>query len=90
MLTLRHIGLDDYNVRDDQSVRRIGHVAEHSPPLWLWHITVGIPGAPFGDAPTLDEAKGWFGKAWQEFKQRHGPEKPAKALAMDWANRVER
>ncbi len=93
MLTVRLIGLDDYVVREDgQRIGRIRLASERAPPIWLWHITVTIPDrASFGDAATLDEAKGRFKVAWENFKQKHGPEKIAKAYAeMNWADGAER
>ncbi len=89
MLTLRLIAPNDYTVHEDgQRIGRIRLVREHTPAKWLWHITVTIPGATFGDAATLDEAKARFKVGWQAFKDRHGPEKLAKAYeAMNWANR---
>ena len=89
MLTVRLIGLDDYSVREDgRTVGRIRLAQERAPAIWLWTITVAIAGPPFGDASTLDEAKGRFKVAWEAFKSKHGPEKLAKAYAeMNWANR---
>ncbi len=89
MLTVRLIGLDDCVVREDgRHIGRIRFASERAPPIWLWHITVTIPDrASFGDAATLDEAKGRFKVAWETFKQKHGSEKLAKAFAeMNWAD----
>ncbi|MGY3034304.1 hypothetical protein ACVIIV_003474 [Bradyrhizobium sp. USDA 4354] len=90
MLTVRLIGLDDYSVREDgRPIGRIRLATEHSPATWLWHITVPISyRASFGDAPSLDEAKGRFKVAWKAFKQKHGAEALAKAFEeMGNANR---
>ena len=64
---------------------------ERSPPIWLWHVTVTIPGPPFGDAKTIDEAKARFKEAWLAFKHKVGAEALAKSYAeMNHANRPER
>ncbi len=91
MLTLRVIGANDYTVHEDgQRVGRIRYASERSPGCWLWHVTVLIPGLPYGSAPTLDAAKAAFKSAWFEFKGKHGPEKLAKALAeMNNADRAQ-
>ncbi|QOG17539.1 hypothetical protein [Bradyrhizobium sp. SEMIA] len=96
MLTVRLIAPDDYAIRDDgHSVGRIRLATERSPAIWVWHITVTIPDrAQFGDAATLDEAKGRFRVAWEAFKAKHGAEALAKAYAemghADWAGRYRR
>ncbi len=92
MLTLRLIDLDDYTVHEDgPRIGRIRYASERAPPCWLWTITVLIPGADFGDAATLDEAKSRFRVAWETFKDSHGAEKLAKAYAeMNWADRYRR
>ena len=89
MLTLRLIDRKDYTVHEDgQPIGRIRLARERSPSIWLWHIGVDIPGPPYGDAKTLDEAKAKFKTAWIAFKNRHGPEKLAKVYAeMNYAKR---
>ncbi|WP_247386294.1 MULTISPECIES: hypothetical protein [unclassified Bradyrhizobium] len=47
-----------------------------------------LPGPPFGEAGSLDEAKGRFMVAWQNFKAKHTAEEVAKAFAE--MNRVNR
>ncbi|MCK1707911.1 MULTISPECIES: hypothetical protein [unclassified Bradyrhizobium] len=91
-LTLRKIGPDDYTVHEDrQLVGRIVYATERSPGLWLWTCVVTLPGPPFGDAGSLDEAKGRFKVAWENFKAKHTAEALAKACAeMDQANRPDR
>ncbi|WP_245286197.1 hypothetical protein [Bradyrhizobium sp. WSM1417] len=86
-LTLRMIGLDDYTVLEDrQLVGRIRYASERSPGLWLWTCIVTLPGPPFGEAGTLDEAKGRFKVA--NFKAKHQPAEVAKAFEeMNHANR---
>lgn len=86
MLTIRLIGLDDYIVRENgQTLGRIRLSHDRSPPIWLWNVTVTI-GAPFGEAATLDEAKGRFKVAWEGLKDKQSPQK----LAQVWANRPDR
>ncbi len=89
MLTLRLIGPNDYTVHEDgQRIGRIRLARERTPPKWLWHITVTIPGSEFGDAASIDEAKARFRVAWLAFREKHGAEKIAKAIEeMNWANR---
>jgi len=43
---------------------RIRYASERSPALWLWTVTLTIPGAPSGDASTINEAKSQFRAAW--------------------------
>jgi hypothetical protein len=91
-LTLRLIGPNDYTVYEaGQQIGRIRLARERVPSSWQWHVTVTIPGPPFGDAATLDEAKARFKVAWEAFRAKHGPEKLAKAYAkMNAAYRAER
>jgi hypothetical protein len=92
MLTLRLIGPNDYSVHEDgQYIGRIRYARERVPGIWLWHITVTIPGPEFGDAKTIDQAKERFKEAWLGFKHKHGPEALAKAYEeMNYANRPDR
>jgi hypothetical protein len=54
----------------------------------LWTVTLTIPGPPFGDARTIDDAKSSFKAAWLTFKDRVGEEALAKVYAdMNHANR---
>jgi hypothetical protein len=91
-LALRPIGPNDYLVVETrQPIGRIRLARERSPPIWVWHVTVTVPGPPFGDAKTIDEAKARFKAAWIRFKERVGAEALAKAYAgMDHANRPDR
>jgi hypothetical protein len=51
MLTLRLIDPNDYTVHEDgQPIGRIRFARERSPGSWLWHVTVSVPGPPFGTA----------------------------------------
>lgn len=57
-LTLRMIGLDDYTVHEDrQLVGRIRYANERSRGFWLWTCIATLPGPPFREAGSLDEAK---------------------------------
>ena len=91
-LALRPIGPNEYRVVESRKpIGRIRLARERSPPIWLWNVTVTIPGPPFGDAKTIDEAKQRFKAAWMTFKDKVGPEALAKAYAeMEHANRPER
>jgi hypothetical protein len=80
MLTMRMIGVNDYNVLDDgRRIGRIRFASERMPGVWLWHIQVHIPGVPLGSAASLDDAKQSFKAAWLAFKEKHGPEALAAA-----------
>jgi hypothetical protein len=79
-LKLRPIGVNDYSVLEgDQWIGRIRYAKERTPGIWLWQIQVNIPGPPFGDAKSIEEAKSRFKDAWIAFKARHTPEQLAKA-----------
>jgi hypothetical protein len=81
-LKLRPIGVNDYTVLEgDQRIGRIRFAKERSPGLWQWHCHVHIPGAPFGGATSIEQAKSRFKDAWIAFKARHAPEELAKAYA---------
>lgn len=78
-------------MRTASGIGRIRYASDRSPGCWLWTVTVTLPGPPFGSAPTLDATKAAFKTAWQDFKDRHGAEKLAKAYAqMNYADRPER
>ena len=80
MLTMRLIGVRDYSVFEDgQEIGRIRFASERAPGVWIWHVQVHIPGAPFGSAASLDDAKAQFKTAWLAFKAKHGPEALAAA-----------
>jgi hypothetical protein len=73
MLRLREINPDDYIVfGDGQLIGRLRYARDRTPE-WLWTITVTLPGPPFGDAKTIEEAKQRFESAWLAFKEKHGP-----------------
>lgn len=84
MLALRLIAPNDYAVHEDgQLIGRIRYAKERSPGIWLWNVTVTVPGPPFGSAATIDEAKKQFKTAWFAFKSRVGEEALAKDLCRD-------
>jgi hypothetical protein len=92
MLALRLIAPNDYIVLEDrQPIGRIRLARERTPAIWVWHVTVTIPGPPFGDAKTIDDAYARFKAAWLAFKDKVGAEALAKAYAeMEHANRRDR
>ncbi|MEY9227731.1 hypothetical protein ABIF78_000054 [Bradyrhizobium japonicum] len=91
-LTLRLIAPNDYTVHEDgQLIGRIRYTRERSPGLWLWTCVVTLPGPPFGDAPTLDDAKERFKAAWLTFKAKHTAEQLTTSYAeMNHADRPDR
>ncbi len=81
MLALRPIGRNDFAVIDDgHTVGRIRHAAERANGVWLWHVTVPIPGPPYGNAGDLEPAKVAFREAWIAFKASAGSERLASAI----------
>ncbi len=47
MLTMRLIEPNDYTVHEDrQNIGRIRLARERTPSIWLWNVTVTIPGPP--------------------------------------------
>ncbi|MCP1958149.1 MULTISPECIES: hypothetical protein [Bradyrhizobium] len=89
---MRLIGVNDYSVFEDgQLIGRIRYAKERSPGIWLWNVTVHIPGPPFGDAKSIGEAKERFKTAWFAFKAKQTPEALTKAYdTMNHANRPDR
>jgi hypothetical protein len=59
MLKLRSLGLSDYSVLEGrQRIGRIRLATEHTPCVWLWSITVHLPGGlPMGSAKDRDNAE---------------------------------
>ena len=82
MLKLRLIGIRDHAVLEDgQRIGRIRFASERMPSVWLWNVTVHIPGGlPIGSAKDLDTAKAEFKAAWQSLKARTPPERLAAAF----------
>ena len=45
MLTMRKISPNDHRIREDgQPIGRLRFASERLPGVWLWHVTVNIPG----------------------------------------------
>jgi hypothetical protein len=59
--------LDDYRVLDaGQRIGRIRLADERMPPVWLWAITIHLPGGlPSGSSPDFNTAKAEFKAAWK-------------------------
>ena len=76
MLKLRTIGIRDYRVPEGgQRIGRIRFADESMPPVWLWNVTIHLPGGlPMGSAKDLDTAKAEFKAAWEALKARTPPE----------------
>jgi hypothetical protein len=85
MLKLRSTGIRDYNVlEDDQLIGRICYASERSPGIWIWKLTVHVPGGlPMGTATDLEAAKVAFKTAWALFKAKHAAELPDAFRAMN-------
>ena len=81
MLKLRTIGLSDYSVLErGQRIGRIRFAAERNPGIWLWSVSVHLPGGlPMGSAKDLDTAKAEFKAAWKALKAKTPPEQLAAA-----------
>lgn len=81
MLKLRTIGIRDYSVLEDrQRIGRILFAGERVPGVWLWSVTVHLPGGlPMGSAVDIDTAKAEFKTAWEALKARTAPERLAAA-----------
>jgi len=62
MLKLRSLGLDDYSVLEGrQPIGRIRLATERMPCVWLWNVTVHLPGGlSTGSAPDFNSAKAGF------------------------------
>jgi len=81
MLKLRSLGLDDFSVLEGrQRIGRIRLATERMPCLWLWSVTIHLPGGlPMGSAKDLYTAKAEFREAWKALKARTTPEQLAEA-----------
>ena len=81
MLKLRSIGLSDFAVLEGrQRIGRIRLATERMPCVWLWSVTVHLPGGlPMGSAPDINTAKAEFKAAWKALKARSTPERLAAA-----------
>jgi len=81
MLKLRTIGLSDFAVFEGrQRIGRIRFVDEHMPAVWLWSVTIHLPGGlSMGSAKGLHTAKAEFKAAWEASKARTSSEQLAAA-----------
>ena len=81
MLKLRSIDLSDFAVLEGrQRVGRIRLATERMPCVWIWSVTVHLPGGlPMGSAPDINTAKSEFKAAWEALKARSTPERLAAA-----------
>jgi hypothetical protein len=57
--TARRVEVRPLNLGCD-AMDHAGTKLGRTPGIWLWHVQVNIPGAPFGSATSLDEAKAHF------------------------------
>ena len=84
MLKLRSIGIRDYRVLEGRRRGRIRFADERMPGVWLWNVTVHLPGGlPMGSAKDLDTAKAEFKAAWEALKARTPPSLLAADRAMN-------
>ena len=81
MLKLRSIGLSDFVVLEGgQRIGRIRLATERVPCVWIWSVTVHLPGGlPIGSSKDLDTGKAEFKAAWKALKARTPPEQLAAA-----------
>jgi hypothetical protein len=81
MLKLRSIGLSDYSVLEGrQRIGRIRLATERMPCVWIWSITIHLPGdLPMGSAKDRDTAQAEFKAAWEALKAGTPPEQLAAA-----------
>jgi hypothetical protein len=81
MLKLRSIGLSDYSVLEGrQRIGRIRLATERMPCVWLWNVTIHLPGGlPMGSAKDIETAKAEFTAAWEALKAGTTPEQLAAA-----------
>jgi hypothetical protein len=57
-----------------QRIGRIRFASERTPGIWLWNVTINLPGGlPIGTAGDIDTAKAEFKAAWQALKARTTP-----------------
>ena len=79
MLKLRRNGIRDYSVFEGrQRIGRIRFADERNPGIWLWNVTIHLPGGlPMGSAKDAEKAE--FKAAWEALKARTPPEELAAA-----------
>ena len=77
MLKLRSIGLSDFVVLEGaQRIGRIRLATERMPCVWIWSVTVQLPGGlPMGSAKDRDAAR----RPGEALKARTTPEQLAAA-----------
>ena len=64
----------------EQRIGRIRFADARMPGVWLWNITIHLPGGlPMGSANDVDTAKAEFKAAWEALKARTTPEQLAAA-----------
>jgi hypothetical protein len=64
----------------EQRIGRIRLADAHMPPVWLWAVTIHLPGGlPTGSSPDFSTAKAEFKAAWKALKARTPPEQLAAA-----------
>ena len=82
MLKLRRIGLNDYNViENDQRIGRIRYAVDRTPRVWIWYVQIHLTGGlPMGTSRTFEAAKHEFRGAWSTLKRRTPPEKLEEAF----------
>jgi hypothetical protein len=57
-----------------QRIGRIRLADERTPPVWLWSVTIHLPGdLPTGSSPDLNTAKAEFKAAWEVLKASTPP-----------------
>jgi hypothetical protein len=63
-----------------QRIGRIRFVIERMPGVWLWNVTVHLPGGlPMGSCKDLNTAKTEFRATWEALKARTTQEQLASA-----------
>jgi len=76
LLNFRSIGLSDFAVLEGSNrIGRIRLATERMPCVWLWSVTIHLPGGlPAGSSPDLERTKTEFKAAWKSLKARTTPE----------------
>ena len=63
-----------------QRIGRIRFADERMPPVWLWNVTIHLPGGlPMGSSQDFHTAKAEFKAAWKALKAGTTPEQLAAA-----------
>ena len=58
----------------EQRIGRIRFADERMPGVWLWNVTIHLPGGlPMGSARDIDTAKAEFKAAWERLSARTPP-----------------